>query len=78
MICPVCKKEIPDNTLKCPYCKARTGLLCKNCNTVNSLFNFKCKKCGEEILKSCPNCNSVNLPDSAKCRKFAVPVNYNL
>lgn len=69
MICPICKKEIPDNTLKCPYCKARTGLVCKNCNTVNSIFDYKCKKCGTEILKICPNCKSVNFPNALKCRK---------
>ena len=69
MICPTCKKQIPDNTLKCPYCKTRTGLICRNCNTVNSLFDYKCKNCGTEILKSCPNCGSVNLPESHKCRK---------
>ncbi len=79
MICPVCKKEIPDNTTKCPSCKARTGLLCKNCNTVNSLFDYKCKNCGKEILKSCPNCSSVNFPSAQKCRKcgyaFEIPQN---
>lgn len=69
MKCPICKKTIPDNALKCPYCKARTGLICKNCNTVNSIFDFKCKKCGEEILRLCPNCNSVNFPHVEKCRK---------
>ncbi|MBO6088363.1 hypothetical protein J6P92_08480 [bacterium] len=69
MICPICKKTIPDNALKCPYCKARTGLVCKKCNTVNSIFDYKCKKCGNEILKSCPNCNSINFPNAKKCRK---------
>ena len=69
MKCPVCKKTIPDNTLKCPYCNTRTGLVCKNCNTVNSIFSLKCKKCGNEILKKCPNCSSINLPDAEKCRK---------
>lgn len=69
MKCPICKKTIPDNALKCPYCKARTGLICKNCNTVNSIFDFTCKKCGKEILKACPNCSSVNLPNAEKCRK---------
>ena len=69
MRCPVCKKIIPENTLKCPYCKTRTGLLCKNCNTVNSIFDLKCKKCGKEILKICPHCNSVNFPNAKKCRK---------
>ncbi len=69
MKCPVCKKSIPDNTLKCQFCGARTGLTCKNCGTVNSIFDFTCKKCGNEILKLCTNCNSVNLPESPKCRK---------
>lgn len=69
MICPTCKKTIPDNTLKCPYCKARTGLICKNCNTVNSIFDYNCKNCGYEILKICPNCSSINFPSSTKCRK---------
>ena len=73
MRCPVCKKIIPENTLKCPYCKTRTGLLCKNCNTVNSIFDLKCKKCGKEILKICPHCNSVNFPNSKKCRKCGIP-----
>lgn len=69
MKCPICKKTIPDNTLKCPYCKARTGLICKNCNTVNSVFDLTCKTCGKEILKLCPNCSSVNFPNADKCRK---------
>lgn len=69
MICPTCKKTIPDNTLKCPYCKARTGLICKNCNSINSIFDYNCKNCGYEILKICPNCSSINFPNSPKCRK---------
>lgn len=69
MKCPVCKKTIPEYALKCPHCKARTGLLCKNCNTVNSLKDLKCKKCGKDILKICENCNSVNFPNVEKCRK---------
>lgn len=69
MKCPVCKKTIPDNALKCPYCKTRTGLICKSCNTVNSLFDLTCKKCGKEILKLCPDCKSVNFPNAEKCRK---------
>ena len=76
MRCPVCKKIIPDNTLKCPYCKTRTGLLCKNCNTVNSIFDLKCKKCGKEILKICPHCSSVNFPNADKCRKCGMPFEY--
>ena len=74
MRCPVCKKIIPENTLKCPYCKTRTGLLCKNCNTINSIYDLKCKKCGKEILKICPHCSSVNFPNAKKCRKCGMPV----
>lgn len=73
MKCPICKKTIPDNTLKCPYCKTRTGLICKNCHTVNSIFDIVCKKCGEEILKLCPDCNCVNFPNAKKCRKCGFP-----
>ena len=69
MICPICKKTIPDNTLKCPFCKGRTGLICKNCGTVNSLFDYTCKNCGQEILKLCPDCSSINVPSALNCRK---------
>ena len=69
MKCPICKKTVPDDTLKCPYCNARTGLVCKNCNTVNPVYELTCKNCGQEILKQCPNCKSVNFPDAKKCRK---------
>lgn len=73
MKCPICKKTIPDNTLKCPYCKTRTGLICKSCHTVNSIFDIVCRKCGEEILKLCPECNSVNYLTAKKCRKCSYP-----
>ena len=73
MKCPICKKTIPDNTLKCPYCKTRTGLICKNCHTVNSIYDIVCRKCGEEILKLCPECNSVNQLNAKKCRKCGYP-----
>ncbi len=69
MKCPICKKTIPDDSLKCPHCKARTGLICKSCHTVNSVSDIVCKKCGEEILKLCPECNCVNFPNTKKCRK---------
>lgn len=73
MKCPICKKTIPDNTLKCPYCKTRTGLICKNCHAVNSIYDIVCRKCGEEILRLCPECNSVNQLNANKCRKCGYP-----
>lgn len=69
MKCPICKKTIPDNSLRCPHCKTRTGLICKNCHTVNTIFDIACKKCGEEILRLCPECNCVNFPNAVLCRK---------
>ncbi|MBR6099493.1 hypothetical protein IKP85_07075 [bacterium] len=69
MKCPICKKTIPDKSLRCPHCKTRTGLICKNCHTVNTIFDVACKKCGEEILRLCPECSCVNFPNAAVCRK---------
>lgn len=69
MKCSICKKNIPENALKCPYCKTRTGLLCPQCNTINSIGSLTCKKCGQELLKICKHCHSVNLPLAGKCRK---------
>lgn len=73
MKCPVCKKNIPETALKCPYCKTRTGLLCSHCNTINPVGSFVCKKCAQELLKICPHCNSINFPGAAKCRKCGSP-----
>ena len=77
MKCPICKKNIPDSALKCPYCKTRVGLLCNNCKTVNQMGNFVCKKCGAELLKICPHCKSVNFPSAVKCRKCGSPFSSN-
>lgn len=74
MKCPVCKKNIPDEALKCPYCKSRTGLLCSHCKTVNPVSAVVCKHCGQELLKICSHCNSVNFPIAKKCRKCGSPL----
>ena len=73
MKCPVCKKNISDKSLKCPYCKSRTGLLCTHCNTINPLGALKCSNCGSDLLKICSKCNSVNFPTATKCRKCSSP-----
>lgn len=73
MICPICKKNIPDSSLKCPYCKTRTGLLCSHCNTVNPIGTMVCKNCGAELLKICSHCHSINFPIASKCRKCGSP-----
>lgn len=69
MICPKCKKQIPEKALKCDFCSARIASFCKKCNAYNSIYNLNCANCNNELLKVCPSCKSVNLPSSVKCRK---------
>ena len=69
MKCPVCKREIKTDVLKCPHCNATIGITCKKCKTVNLLGRKVCKHCGSELLKFCPNCKAANYPDALKCRK---------
>lgn len=69
MICPKCKQEISEKTLKCTACGTRIASICKQCNTYNLIYNLNCEKCNAVLLKICPECKSVNLPKSKKCRK---------
>lgn len=69
MICPKCKKQIPEKSLKCGFCGAKIATKCKKCGAYNSIYNLKCVNCNNELLKVCPSCKSVNLPDAIKCRK---------
>ena len=73
MKCPICKKIIPENSLKCPHCGTRAGLLCDNCKTVNPVGSMVCKNCSKELLKVCSRCKSVNFPTAEKCRKCGSP-----
>lgn len=69
MICPKCKKQIPEKSLKCTYCNAKIATFCKKCHAYNSIYNLNCEKCNNPLLKLCPSCKSVNLPNAAACRK---------
>ena len=73
MKCPICKKNIPDTAVKCPYCRTRTGLVCGRCNSINPVGNLTCISCGQELLKICTHCHSVNFPVAKKCRKCGSP-----
>ncbi len=77
MKCPVCKKNISQEALKCPHCNTRIGLNCNHCNTINPIGALSCKKCGQQLLKICINCNSVNFPTAANCRKCGNAFNNN-
>lgn len=69
MICPKCKKQIPEKSLKCNYCNAKIATLCKKCRAYNSIYNLNCVNCSNQLLKVCPSCKSVNLPSALSCRK---------
>ncbi len=69
MICPKCKKQISEKTLKCNHCGAKIAIFCKNCRTYNSIYNLNCTHCETPLLKICPSCKSVNFPNAKICRK---------
>ena len=72
MQCPRCKKEISDNSLKCSFCKAKVGSICKDCNTYNLITATECSKCGKVLLKICTECGAANLPEATSCRKCGI------
>jgi len=69
MQCPKCKREIDDNSLKCSFCNAKVGSLCKVCGSYNPITSKICESCGNTLLKMCPECGSANLPSAKQCRK---------
>ncbi|MCM1264929.1 MAG: AAA family ATPase [Candidatus Gastranaerophilales bacterium] len=77
MLCPKCKKEINDNSLKCEHCGTRVGRICPNCKTHNIVTAHKCKNCGFELLKTCPNCGAANVSKSTTCRRCGAFLNKN-
>ena len=72
MQCPKCKKEIEDNSLKCSFCGAKAGSICKECGSYNPITAVTCASCGKELLKICTECKAANLPDAKKCRKCGI------
>ena len=72
MICPKCKKEIDDNSLRCSDCGTKVGRLCPNCKTPNVISAMKCKNCNHILLKACPNCSATNTAKSTVCRRCGI------
>ncbi len=69
MICPKCKTELPDDTIRCPNCGIRLNVICPECKTVNTFGTLNCRNCSRELIKICPVCKSYNLPNAKVCRK---------
>lgn len=72
MRCFKCKKEIPENLLRCTHCNTKVQTVCPICASKNPITAEFCGGCGLQLLKYCPNCNCVNLPNALKCRKCGV------
>ena len=69
MRCLKCKKEIPDNVLRCSFCHTKVQSVCPVCGSLNPLNSEFCSRCGLQLLKYCAKCGCVNFPNAAKCRK---------
>lgn len=72
MRCLKCKKEIPNNLLRCNHCNTKVQTVCPVCGGINLITSEFCAGCGLQLLKYCPECNAVNLPVSKKCRKCGI------
>lgn len=69
MLCPRCKNEIKDLSLKCDICGTKIGAICKDCGHYNLINATKCSNCGKVLLHICSACGAANLPDAKFCRK---------
>ena len=69
MLCPRCKNEILEKSLKCSICGTKIGALCKDCGQYNLINSTKCSGCGKTLLKICNDCGAANLPEAHNCRK---------
>lgn len=78
MLCPNCKTELINGSLKCSNCGARTGRICPNCKTRNLVTAHTCKNCSFELLKTCPNCGAANDGKSKTCRRCGVSFSKNI
>lgn len=69
MLCPKCKKEIPDRSLKCDFCNTKIASICANCKSYNPITAVNCSVCNRQLLKICTECGAANLPEAKFCRK---------
>ena len=72
MLCPKCKKEIDNNSLKCDFCGTKVGSFCKGCGAYNPITATECSKCNRILIRICSECGAANLPNSEKCRKCGI------
>lgn len=69
MLCPKCKQEIDDKSLKCNFCNAKVGSICKICGNYNLITATECSNCKQPLLRICGECGAANLPEATNCRK---------
>ena len=66
MKCPKCKREIPNKSTECPFCKKVISLKCPNCGSVNQ--SSVCEECGYIILTKCSKCGKTVSTSQDKCK----------
>ncbi len=66
MKCPKCKREIPDKSTECPFCKKVISLKCPNCGSMN--HSSVCEDCGYIILTKCAKCGKTVSTSQDKCK----------
>lgn len=69
MLCPKCKNEIEENSLKCEHCGTRVASMCKICGKINHITAKECVECGNILIKICDSCGAANVPEAENCRK---------
>ncbi len=75
MICPKCKKNIPESSSVCPHCHKVLTLICPNCHSDSE--SSVCTKCGYIILQKCAKCGRLTPTTKENC-KCGFPVRQSI
>lgn len=69
MICPRCRAENKNDSLKCTNCSLKLKIKCPHCSLLTSIKKGVCIHCNQPLAKLCPECKAANNPKASNCRK---------